>query len=65
MSKLVEKYIDWQIGACSQSEFLIECYEEGLDSTQIAEVELEGRMELWSMGIGPMQMRNSASFLFE
>lgn len=54
MSKLVDKYIDWQIGACSQSEFLIECYEAGLDSTQIAEVELEGRMELWSMGMGAM-----------
>ena len=63
MNKLVDKYIDWQIGQCSQSEFLIECYEAGLDSTQIAEVELEGRMELWSMGMGAMQVRNSAPFL--
>jgi hypothetical protein len=54
MSKLVEKYIDWQIGACSQSDFLIECYEAGLDSGQIAEVEREGELELWAMGIGSM-----------
>ena len=52
MSKLVDKYIDWQIGKCSQSEFIIECYEAGLEDTQIAEVELAGAQELWAMGIG-------------
>jgi hypothetical protein len=54
MSKLVDKYIDWQIGECSQSEFLIACYEAGLESVQIAEVEREGNLELWAMGIGTM-----------
>lgn len=54
MSKLVEKYIDWQIGACSQSEFLIACYEAGLSSERISEVEREGELELWAMGIGSM-----------
>lgn len=52
MRRLVDKYIDWQIGECSQSEFLIECFEAGLDSTQIAEVEMTGAQELWAMGIG-------------
>ena len=54
MSKLVDKYIDWQIGECSQSEFLVECYEAGLESAQITEVEREGELELWAMGIGSM-----------
>jgi hypothetical protein len=54
MSKLVDKYIDWQIGECSQSEFLIACYEAGLSSERISEVEREGELELWAMGIGSM-----------
>lgn len=48
---LVSKYIDWQTGECSQSEFLIACYEEGLTDTEIAEVQLEGDMTMDIMGM--------------
>ena len=54
MNKLVDKYIDWQIGACSQSDFLTACYEAELSSERISEVEREGELELWAMGIGFM-----------
>lgn len=48
---LVSKYIDWQTGECSQSEFLIACYKEGLTDTEIAEVQLEGDMTMDIMGV--------------
>lgn len=54
MTQLVEKYIDWQIGECSQSDFIIACYEAGLADTEIAEVEMSGNRALWAMGIGVM-----------
>ena len=52
MRRLIDKYIDWQFGECSQSEFIIACYEAGLEDTQIADVEMTGAQELWVMGIG-------------